>query len=231
MRQSCVRTSCLPVLRASTAQARAKAAFSTQLPAQAPARQHSNVLSCCRLPRLPPPPYVIGIFGHGRGGPPVGRNSVGMEEAPPREQAPGSHPSPQDRLGAPADGAQRGGASGPPVRRRNAETRVQPHFGVTRLGGKTAVARQRGRRPPPILAAWDSPSRWRGRWRVGSCSGPPGRRRNAETRVRPHFGQNAARRQNCRSSATRETTPANPGRPGQPIAMPRSPAGRLAHRW
>ena len=31
---------------------------STQLPAQAPARQHSNVLSCCRLPRLPPPPYV-----------------------------------------------------------------------------------------------------------------------------------------------------------------------------
>ena len=36
------------------------------------------------------------------------------------------------------------------------------------LGGKTAVARQRGRRPPQILAARGSPSRWRGRWRVGS---------------------------------------------------------------
>ena len=54
------------------------------------------------------------------------------------------------------------------MRRRNAETRVQPHFGVTPLGGKTAVARQRGRRPPQILAARGSPSRWRGRWLVGS---------------------------------------------------------------
>ena len=34
--------------------------------------------------------------------------------------------------------------------------------------GKTAVARRRGRRPPQILAARDSPSRWRGRPRVGS---------------------------------------------------------------
>ena len=40
----------------------------------------------------------------------------------------------------------------------------------TRLGGKTAVARQRGRRPPQILAARGSPSRWRGRWRVGSLT-------------------------------------------------------------
>ena len=37
-----------------------------------------------------------------------------------------------------------------------------------RLGGKIAVARQRGRRPPQILAARGRPSRWRGRWRVGS---------------------------------------------------------------
>ena len=133
------------------------------------------------------------------------------------------------RLGTPRDGAQRGGAIGLPVRRRNAATRGQPHFGVTPLGGKTVVAQQRGRRPPQILAAWVSPSRWRGRPRVGSSSGPPVRRRNAETRVPPHFGQNAARRQNCRSSATRETTPANPGRPGQPIAMARSLAGRLNH--
>ena len=73
------------------------------------------------------------------------------------------------------------------------------------LGGKTAVARQRGRRPPQILAARDSPSRGRGRPRVGSSTGPPVRRRNAETRVRPHL--NAARRQNSCSSATRETTP------------------------
>ena len=36
------------------------------------------------------------------------------------------------------------------------------------LGGKTAVARQRGGRPPQILAARGSPSRWRGRPRVGS---------------------------------------------------------------
>ena len=59
-------------------------------------------------------------------------------------------------------------AIGPPVRRRNAETHVQPHFGVRPLGGKTAVARQRGRRPPQILAARGRPPRWRGRWRVGS---------------------------------------------------------------
>ena len=36
------------------------------------------------------------------------------------------------------------------------------------LSGKTAVAQQRGRRPPQILAARGSPSRWRGRPRVGS---------------------------------------------------------------
>jgi len=72
------------------------------------------------------------------------------------------------RLGAPTDGAQRGGASGLPVRRRNAETHVQPHFGGMPIGGKTAVAQQRGRRPPQILAARGSPSHWRGRPRVGS---------------------------------------------------------------
>ena len=93
----------------------------------------------------------------------------------------------------------------------------------------SSLARQRRRRPPQIPAARGSPSRWRGRPRVGSGSGPPVRRRNAETRVRPHFGQNAARRQNSCSSATRETTPAIPGRPGQPIAMARSLAGRLNH--
>ena len=118
---------------------------------------------------------------------------------------------------------------GLPVRRRNAETHVKPHFGVMPLSGKTAVAQQRGRRPPQILAARGSPLRGRGRPRVGSGSGPPVRRRYAETRVQPQFGQNAARRQNSRSSATRETTPANPGCPGQPIAMARSLAGRLNH--
>ena len=97
------------------------------------------------------------------------------------------------------------------------------------IGGKTAIAQQRGKRPPQILAARGSPLRGRGRPRVGSSTGPPVRRRNAETRVRPHFGQNAARRQNSCSSATRETTPAIPGRPGQPIAMARSLAGRLNH--
>ena len=55
------------------------------------------------------------------------------------------------------------------------------------------------------------------------------RRRYAETRVQPQLGQNAARRQNSCSSATRETTPTNLGCPGQPIAMARSLAGRLAH--
>jgi len=69
----------------------------------------------------------------------------------------------------------------------------------------SSLARQRRRRPPQIPAARGSPSRWRGRPRVGSGSGPPVRRRNAETRVRPHL--NAARRQNSCSSATRETTP------------------------
>ena len=36
------------------------------------------------------------------------------------------------------------------------------------------------------------------------------------------FWTHAARRQNAHSSATREATPANPGRPGHPIAMVRS---------
>ena len=44
------------------------------------------------------------------------------------------------------------------------------------------------------------------------------------------FWAHAARRQNAHSSTTREATPANPGRPGQPVAMVRSPAGRLKHR-
>ena len=56
------------------------------------------------------------------------------------------------------------------------------------LGGKTSVARQRGRRPPQILAARGSSSRWRGRPRVGSASqasqaGAPRQKYNAR-RVR-----------------------------------------------
>jgi len=72
---------------------------------------------------------------------------------------PSATPAARARLVTPRDGAQRGGAIGLPVRRSNAQTRVQPHFGVTPLGGKTAVARQRGRRPPQILAARGSPLR------------------------------------------------------------------------
>ena len=52
-------------------------------------------------------------------------------------------------------------------------------------------------------------------------------RRNARPTA---FRRHAARRQNSCSSATRETTPADPGRSGQPIARVRSPAGRLRHR-
>jgi hypothetical protein len=77
-------------------------------------------------------------------------------------------PAARARPGAPTDGAQRGGAIGPPVRRRNAQTHA---------------------------ACW----------------------------------AHAARRQNAHSAATREATPTNPGRPGQPVALPRSPAGRLNH--
>ena len=66
------------------------------------------------------------------------------------------------RLGSPTDGAQRGGAIGRSVRRRNAEPGVSPRR------GKTPTAQQCGRRPPQILAARGSPSHWRGRPRVSS---------------------------------------------------------------
>ena len=36
------------------------------------------------------------------------------------------------------------------------------------IGGETAVAPQRGRRPPQILAVWARPARWRRRPRVSS---------------------------------------------------------------
>jgi hypothetical protein len=137
------------------------------------------------------------------------------------------HLSPAPGLAQPNPGSR--GARLPRWKTRGVVDERRSHFGRTPPGGKTAVAQQRGRRPPPILAARDSPSRWRGRPRVGSGSGPPVRRRYAETRVQPQFGQNAARRQNSRSSATRETTPPNPGCPGPPIAMARSLAGRLNH--
>ena len=52
-----------------------------------------------------------------------------------------------------------------------------------------------------------------------------GARRGDETpnRTPTAFWVHAARRQNSCSSATREATPANPGRAGQPIALARSP--------
>ena len=65
--------------------------------------------------------------------------------------------------------------------------RVQPHFGAMPLGGKTAVAQQRGRRPPQILAARGSPSRWRGRPRVGSIiAGEPFPRQQPTRIIRSH---------------------------------------------
>ena len=79
--------------------------------------------------------------------------------------------------------------------------------------------------------------RRRGRGRAAHGRGATGRgdrARGAETKRRnaraTAFRAHAARRQNAHSSATPEATPANPGRPGQPIAMARSPAGRLEHR-
>ena len=71
---------------------------------------------------------------------------------------PRATPAARARLWAPTDGAQRRGAIGRAVRRRNAETHAQPHFGCVPLGGKTPTARQRGRRPQQILAARASPS-------------------------------------------------------------------------
>ena len=78
-----------------------------------------------------------------------------------------------------------------------------------------------------------------GRWREAPGQGPLGdssaeQGRGSSSRAEPEglpkrtpnriLGA-AAPRQNSCSSATRETTPANPGRPGQPIALARSPAG------
>ena len=125
------------------------------------------------------------------------------------------HLSPAPGLAQPNPGSR--GARLPRWKTRGVVDERRSHFGRTPPGGKTAVAQQRGRRPPPILAARDSPSRWRGRPRVGSGSGPPVRRRYAETRVQPQFGQNAARRQNSRSSATRFS----------PCSPPRMLAGML----
>ena len=50
------------------------------------------------------------------------------------------------------------------------------------------------------------------------------KRRNARATA---FWAHAARRRNSCSAATREATHANPGRPGPPIALARSPVGRL----
>ena len=62
------------------------------------------------------------------------------------------------------------------------------------------------------------------RYTMSPCAAT--KRRNARLTA---FWAHAARRQNRRSSATRETTPPNPGCPGPPIAMARSLAGRLNH--
>ena len=63
--------------------------------------------------------------------------------------------------------------------------------------------------------------------RTGRHGAGRSKRRNARATA---FWAHAARRQNAHSSTPREATPANPGRPGQPVAMVRSPAGRLKHR-
>ena len=55
--------------------------------------------------------------------------------------------------------------------------------------------------------------------RTGRHGAGRSKRRNARATA---FWAHAARRQNAHSSTTREATPANPGRPGHPIAMVRS---------
>jgi len=63
--------------------------------------------------------------------------------------------------------------------------------------------------------------------RGGRARGAAMKRRSARPTA---FGLHAARRQNSCNMATREAIPANHGRPGEPIALVRSPAGQLNHR-
>ena len=64
-----------------------------------------------------------------------------------RTVGPHAAPAAITRLWAPTDGAQRDGAIGRAVRRRNAATHAQPHLGCRPRRGKTPTAQQRGRRP------------------------------------------------------------------------------------
>jgi len=96
------------------------------------------------------------------------------------------HLSPAPGLAQPNPGSR--GARLPRWKTRGVVDERRSHFGRTPLGGKTAVARQRGRRPPQILAARGRPSRWRGRWRVGSiipCRAFP-RQKPTGAELRPH---------------------------------------------
>ena len=101
------------------------------------------------------------------------------------------HLSPAPGLAQPNPGSR--GARLPRWKTRGVVDERRSHFGRTPPGGKTAVAQQRGRRPPPILAARDSPSRWRGRPRVGSSTGPPVRRRYADDTPKRAFNRNLAK--------------------------------------
>ena len=80
------------------------------------------------------------VSGRGRRGRPHG----GPARGPGGEDA---APAAITRLWAPTDGAQRDGAIGRAVRRRNAATHAQPHLGCRPRRGKTPKAQQRGRRP------------------------------------------------------------------------------------
>ena len=88
--------------------------------------------------------------------------SQSLSSRPEALRGPRATPDPQTaraRLWVPSRGA-----TGRSDRARGAATKRRiarpPRFGCMPLGVKTAVARQRGRRHPQILAARASPSRW-----------------------------------------------------------------------
>jgi len=166
--------------------------------------------------------------GRVRGGPRPARARGAPRGLAPRTHAPAPTPpaglcARHDHGGgfqvAGAGAGRRGLPRGRQLRARRAEAAAAGRAQGTQSAGPSATPAARARLGTPRDGA-----------QRGGAIGLPVQRRNAETRVQPHFGDRAARRQNSCSSATRETTPANPGRPGQPIAMARSPAGRLAHR-
>jgi len=166
-----------------------------------------------------------------------GDDSIAVQEALPQRAFGGGAHSPRART---PRGKARPSSPRTPARRASASRSAGPlaavpHNTCSGEGSYVPARRQlRTRMPGMVRPGRGAPVR-PGRGAHGrGATGRGDRATRAATQRRnarlTAFWRHAHRRQNSHSSATRETTPANPGRPGHPIAMARSLAGRLKHR-